>query len=105
VGLRPRRGLAAVIILVIVLSHHLLEQKHFIVLMPVPGFFFRYGWTTKMFIPELHDVEPELIGLWVQTLVYGITAWLVYYRSYGKHLKDLVEVAEERLQARWAEYL
>ena len=58
-----------------------------------------------MFIPELHDVEPELIGLWVQTLVYGITAWLVYYRSYGKHLKDLVEVAEERLQARWAEYL
>ena len=50
-------------------------------------------------------MKPELIGLWVQTLVYGITAWLVYYRSYGKHLKDIVEVAEERLQARWADYL
>ena len=53
----------------------------------------------------LRDVRPELIGLWVQTLVYGITAWLVYYRSYGKHLKDLIEVAEVRLQARWADYL
>ncbi len=53
----------------------------------------------------LRDVKPELVALWAQTLFYGFTAWLVYYRSYGKHLRDIVEVAEERLQARWADYL
>ncbi len=53
----------------------------------------------------LRDVKPELVALWAQTLFYGFTAWLVYYRSYGKHLHDIVEVAEERLQARWADYL
>lgn len=53
----------------------------------------------------LRDVHPELVGLWIQVVVYGITAWLVYYRSYGRHLKDIIEVAEEKLQARWAEYM
>ena len=53
----------------------------------------------------LRDVKPELVALWAQTLFYGFTAWLVYYRSYGKNLRDIVEVAEERLQARWADYL
>lgn len=53
----------------------------------------------------LRDVRPELIGLWIQTAFYAFTAWLVYYRSYGKHLKDTIEVAQEKLQARWAEYL
>ena len=53
----------------------------------------------------LRDVKPELVALGAQTLFYGFTAWLVYYRSYGKHLRDIVEVAEERLQARWADYL
>ena len=53
----------------------------------------------------LRDVRPELIGLWIQTAFYAFTAWLVYYRSYGKHLKDSIEVAEVKLQARWAEYL
>ena len=53
----------------------------------------------------LRDVRPELIGLWIQTAFYAFTAWLVYYRSYGKHLKDSIEVAEEKLQARWAECL
>mgnify|MGYP002622615296 FL=1 len=53
----------------------------------------------------LSDVRPELIGLWVQVVVYGITAWLVYYRSYGKHLRDIVEETQERLQARWAAYM
>jgi hypothetical protein len=50
-------------------------------------------------------VRPELVGLWIQVVVYGITAWLVYYRSYGRHLKDIIEVAEEKFQARWAEYM
>lgn len=53
----------------------------------------------------LRDVRPELIGLWIQTAFYGFTAWLVYYRSYGKHLRDIIEVAEEKLQARWADYM
>jgi ABC-2 type transport system permease protein len=53
----------------------------------------------------LRDVHPELVGLWIQVVVYGITAWLVYYRSYGRHLKDIIEVAEVKLQARWAEYM
>ena len=53
----------------------------------------------------LTDVRPELIGLWIQVVVYGFTAWLVYYRSYGKHLRDIVEETQERLQARWAAYM
>ncbi len=53
----------------------------------------------------LTDVRPELIGLWIQVVVYGVTAWLVYYRSYGKHLRDIVEETQERLQARWAAYM
>ncbi len=53
----------------------------------------------------LSDVRPELIGLWIQVVVYGVTAWLVYYRSYGKHLRDIVEETQERLQARWAAYM
>lgn len=53
----------------------------------------------------LRDVRPELIGLWIQTAFYAFTAWLVYYRSYGKHLRDAIEVAEEKLQARWADYM
>ena len=47
----------------VILSHHLPEQKHFIIFMPVPYLFFRYGWTMKMFVPELHDVEPAAVHI------------------------------------------
>lgn len=40
----------------------------------------------------LKDVRPELMALWIQTAVYFVTTWLVYKRSYGKHLKELSQI-------------
>ena len=54
-------------------------------------------------IADCQSTIPILI--WCHSRVFLETAWLLYYRSYGKHLKDIIEVAEERLQARWADYL
>ena len=31
--------------------------------MPVPYLFFRYGWTMKILVPELHDVEPAAVHI------------------------------------------
>ena len=58
--------------LFVILSHHLPKQKHFIVLMPVPYLFFRYGWTMKMLVPELHDVEPAAVHIKMDVALFEI---------------------------------
>ena len=58
--------------LFVILSHHLPEQKHFIVLKPVPDFFFRYGWTMKVFVPKLHDVEPAAVHVEMDVPLFEI---------------------------------
>lgn len=56
----------------VILSHHLPEQKHFIIFMPVPYLIFRYGWTMKMFVPELHDVEPAAVHIKMDVALFEI---------------------------------
>ncbi len=56
----------------VILSHHLPEQKHFIIFMPVPYLFFRYGWTMKMIVPELHDVEPAAVHIKMDVALFEI---------------------------------
>lgn len=42
-----------------ILSHHLPEHKHLIILAPAANFFFRDSGTVVVLVPELHDVEAS----------------------------------------------
>ena len=69
---KATKNLTAVNILVIVLSHHLPENKHLVIFAPVAGFFFGNSGTMLVFVPKLHDVEAAAVDVEVDVALLEI---------------------------------